>query len=74
MSAWQAVDLGAPCADHDAGAGGSDEDPDLVALALDVDREMPARVSRERTCLRIQMSSCRNWAYSRPAYQLLFQG
>ena len=36
--------------------------------------EMPARVSRERTCLRIQMSSCRNWAYSRPAYQLLFQG
>ena len=34
----EAVDLGALAADHDAGARGADEDPDLVALALDVDR------------------------------------
>ena len=36
---------------------------------------MPARDSRERMCLRIQMSSCSCPAYSRrPAYQLDFQG
>jgi hypothetical protein len=32
------VDLGALAADHDARAGRPDEHPDLVALALDVDR------------------------------------
>jgi hypothetical protein len=34
----QAIDLGALAADHDAGPGRADEHPDLVALALDVDR------------------------------------
>jgi hypothetical protein len=34
----QAIDLGALAPDHDAGAGRADEHPDLVALALDVDR------------------------------------
>ena len=33
----ESVDLDALAADHDAGTRGSDEDPDLVALALDVD-------------------------------------
>src|SRR5207253_10939417 len=32
------VHLGALAADHDPGTRGPDEDPDLVALALDVDR------------------------------------
>src|SRR5207342_510776 len=34
----QTVHLGALAPDHDAGARGADEHPDLVALALDVDR------------------------------------
>ena len=37
----QAVHLGALAADHDAGAGRADVDPDLIALALDVDRGDP---------------------------------
>ena len=34
----QPIDFCALAADHDAGTRGADEDPDLVALALDVDR------------------------------------